>query len=303
MVRSQLSRSADTTLGPTHESPRARSMRRRGTRAPSQRTSEARQIGDQVVQLRVGDPSAEARHQALAELLVELLQIALAVRVKLVRRVAQLNGEWVLVDAHATHLAAIARHDANRKELDEAAARDERQAARQRLGRTDNRLTKVRSAALQSNLGQIGTEAAPLTGDNVAGGAAESRVDLAPALRVSRGCAGRPTAERSHIGDDLFELGVGEAAHAWHAAVRSEEHTSELQSRFDLVCRLLLEKKKIISRTFSAQISELFWKFSMRNALRPVQARNHSRHASHDLCFVLHAPRFRYTMRQRIRLP
>src|SRR5207249_12261329 len=27
-------------------------------------------------------------------------------------------------------------------------------------------------------------------------------------------------------------------------AYRSEEHTSELQSRFDLVCRLLLEKKK-----------------------------------------------------------
>src|SRR5438067_8957154 len=28
------------------------------------------------------------------------------------------------------------------------------------------------------------------------------------------------------------------------ALARSEEHTSELQSRFDLVCRLLLEKKK-----------------------------------------------------------
>src|SRR5206468_6419712 len=28
------------------------------------------------------------------------------------------------------------------------------------------------------------------------------------------------------------------------AAARSEEHTSELQSRSDLVCRLLLEKKK-----------------------------------------------------------
>src|SRR5438067_10100934 len=27
--------------------------------------------------------------------------------------------------------------------------------------------------------------------------------------------------------------------------VRSEEHTSELQSRFDLVCRLLLEKKNV----------------------------------------------------------
>src|SRR5699024_11555699 len=32
---------------------------------------------------------------------------------------------------------------------------------------------------------------------------------------------------------------------------RSEEHTSELQSRFDLVCRLLLEKKK--KRRYSAQ--------------------------------------------------
>src|SRR5699024_12501121 len=32
------------------------------------------------------------------------------------------------------------------------------------------------------------------------------------------------------------------------SAGRSEEHTSELQSRFDLVCRLLLEKKKQCSR-------------------------------------------------------
>src|SRR5438067_9236706 len=30
---------------------------------------------------------------------------------------------------------------------------------------------------------------------------------------------------------------------------RSEEHTSELQSRFDLVCRLLLEKKNIINQS------------------------------------------------------
>src|SRR5437773_4699875 len=37
---------------------------------------------------------------------------------------------------------------------------------------------------------------------------------------------------------------------AWVAIVdtiRSEEHTSELQSHHDLVCRLLLEKKKIIN--------------------------------------------------------
>src|SRR3989449_6377475 len=31
---------------------------------------------------------------------------------------------------------------------------------------------------------------------------------------------------------------------AWDVYTRSEEHTSELQSRLHLVCRLLLEKKK-----------------------------------------------------------
>src|SRR2546428_10255180 len=37
--------------------------------------------------------------------------------------------------------------------------------------------------------------------------------------------------------------GPAVTGHGWTIA-RSEEHTSELQSRSDLVCRLLLEKKK-----------------------------------------------------------
>src|SRR5207249_11291991 len=36
----------------------------------------------------------------------------------------------------------------------------------------------------------------------------------------------------------------GNGQGATRSSVRSEEHTSELQSRFDLVCRLLLEKKQ-----------------------------------------------------------
>src|SRR2546422_4467337 len=42
------------------------------------------------------------------------------------------------------------------------------------------------------------------------------------------------------------------------AAMRSEEHTSELQSRLHLVCRLLLEKKKKnkLSPTTSQRASE-----------------------------------------------
>src|SRR2546428_6137339 len=39
-------------------------------------------------------------------------------------------------------------------------------------------------------------------------------------------------------------LGHYRAALAHDSTNRSEEHTSELQSRSDLVCRLLLEKKK-----------------------------------------------------------
>src|SRR5699024_11814175 len=40
-----------------------------------------------------------------------------------------------------------------------------------------------------------------------------------------------------------WEAGIH--AYGGYDDVRSEEHTSELQSRFDLVCRLLLEKKNI----------------------------------------------------------
>src|SRR2546427_7373573 len=42
---------------------------------------------------------------------------------------------------------------------------------------------------------------------------------------------------------------IGHAEHACHRGGRSEEHTSELQSQSNLVCRLLLEKKKKIQHT------------------------------------------------------
>src|SRR5690606_40820560 len=45
------------------------------------------------------------------------------------------------------------------------------------------------------------------------------------------------------LADSLGAPGVLVAAIAEHPGGRSEEHTSELQSRENLVCRLLLEKK------------------------------------------------------------
>src|SRR2546427_12696356 len=55
---------------------------------------------------------------------------------------------------------------------------------------------------------------------------------------------------RSTIGLAAFVLSVPTAVPppAARAAERSEEHTSELQSQSNLVCRLLLEKKKKLDR-------------------------------------------------------
>src|SRR5207249_10207443 len=54
-----------------------------------------------------------------------------------------------------------------------------------------------------------------------------------------RGSARTRGATRDHgLGREVRKDGGG------RDLPRSEEHTSELQSRFDLVCRLLLEKKK-----------------------------------------------------------
>src|SRR3989449_5942326 len=67
------------------------------------------------------------------------------------------------------------------------------------------------------------------------------------------------------VGDDGAVRVEIAALHARHGEGRSEEHTSELQSRLHLVCRLLLEKKKTSeigkppSRTASAMIEQLAW--------------------------------------------
>src|SRR2546422_7715580 len=46
------------------------------------------------------------------------------------------------------------------------------------------------------------------------------------------------------VGAILRDPGLSAIVHAAGSRRRSEEHTSELQSRLHLVCRLLLEKKK-----------------------------------------------------------
>src|SRR3712207_7505685 len=47
-----------------------------------------------------------------------------------------------------------------------------------------------------------------------------------------------------HAGNDVADVGEPDLPRVKRLHARSEEHTSELQSRQYLVCRLLLEKKK-----------------------------------------------------------
>src|SRR3712207_8737641 len=58
---------------------------------------------------------------------------------------------------------------------------------------------------------------------------------------------------------DSLQLGKGELKGIYSITkliLRSEEHTSELQSRQYLVCRLLLEKKKYVTNDQSARREE-----------------------------------------------
>src|SRR5205809_5847582 len=66
--------------------------------------------------------------------------------------------------------------------------------------------------------------------------------DALPICPGWRGCAARAPRRTPCRSEPL--AGGAAAARGARADQRSEEHTSELQSRLHLVCRLLLEKKK-----------------------------------------------------------
>src|SRR5438067_5281180 len=78
------------------------------------------------------------------------------------------------------------------------------------------------------------------------------RSDTDPSAQQRHPLDVAPQRELDHIGvlavvrldDHDLPVGLGHFSKLDGQYARSEEHTSELQSRFDLVCRLLLEKKK-----------------------------------------------------------
>src|SRR5689334_24862320 len=67
------------------------------------------------------------------------------------------------------------------------------------------------------------------------------RSTLFPYTTLFRSESREPGADRERDREHQLHVHARRREHA--AVVRSEEHTSELQSQFHLVCRLLLEKK------------------------------------------------------------
>src|SRR5438105_11065361 len=70
------------------------------------------------------------------------------------------------------------------------------------------------------------------------------RSTLFPYTTLFRSAEPQHLAHAQIFADRAFEILARDARVAREDLERSEEHTSELQSRVDLVCRLLLEKKK-----------------------------------------------------------
>src|SRR5438874_4116625 len=77
------------------------------------------------------------------------------------------------------------------------------------------------------------------------------RSEFLPRVRAAPACVAaslvRPREKESACAGRLARRYKAQRAPA-RVGLRSEEHTSELQSRRDLVCRLLLEKKKQLRR-------------------------------------------------------
>src|SRR5207249_10309664 len=69
-------------------------------------------------------------------------------------------------------------------------------------------------------------------------------LSLHDALPISARQGAEPLAMRAAQDETEVDRSADRLGSDGAVYLRSEEHTSELQSRFDLVCRLLLEKKK-----------------------------------------------------------
>src|SRR5438105_1845465 len=180
-------------------------------------------IRGRPVELAVVDPllSGQGRSQEIERLRVLFPSLPLMLYTTLTPRTA---GVLLALGQRGIQHAVFANYDDHPSRLREVLGQEEaRSSSRQLLDQLGDAL-----APLPSELRWVLEEALRSPGEvqTVGQVAVRARVD-------------RRTCERW-----FTRVGLPSPRHFLSAA-RSEEHTSELQSRVDLVCRLLLEKKKI----------------------------------------------------------
>src|SRR5439155_18839214 len=113
--------------------------------------------------------------------------------------------------------------------------------------RSEDHNRDVRGTKARMNPGEDGREVAAVThGKGDAGGVQHVGAEIAVGgdQRAGGNDGHGPVREEAPSGIDDGSRGRARVRDSMNDEVRSEEHTSELQSRGHLVCRLLLEKKK-----------------------------------------------------------
>src|SRR5207248_2324653 len=148
---------------------------------------------------------------------------------------------------------AEALRSARRQGAGEEAAREGgtgapgREADRFEISRADGSGGRARGGAIARRRPRACARVRRLLRGDGAGGAKPARGRDAAGAAGNGGAAGAALSgvrARSRFGPARDEGSADRRAAAARRGERSEEHTSELQSPYDLVCRLLLEKKK-----------------------------------------------------------
>ena len=115
-------------------------------------------------------------------------------------------------------------------------------------GGSDAAATPVPTASVSSTANATSQDSASTADSDYLREVLRAERSSLPIFQNFRTIFGQTYPLREALIDALLTAGVG-TPFIEKTAIRSEEHTSELQSRRNLVCRLLLEKKKKTSHT------------------------------------------------------
>src|SRR5689334_12135683 len=194
------------------------------------------------------------RQAQAAELGARIEREELGLKAQLVSEELRFGVDRAAAAEKAAAKARVVRGELEQK-LSEVAKR--RAAAEERFAARDRERTQAWGllTKLRGEQEKVAVRVNSLSGREaeLEAGLERLRTELGP-LTLDVGDGAKPGERAQKLEEELGEIEAGlrtagEGFDVARSADRSEEHTSELQSQFHLVCRLLLEKKKKKKRT------------------------------------------------------